>query len=107
VRVRAIVIKSTGPQRQRPRKVKLFVNRPTIGFDDAAAAKEPEAAQVLELTDEQVVQARPVQLRFVRFQNVNHLSVRTRVIAWVPDGTRSVLTGRGDRYLWRRTQGMS
>ena len=75
MRIRSLVLKSSGDPAQQPRRVKLFVNRPTLGFDDATAAQEPEAAQILELTAEQVSQAKPVPLRFVRFQNVNHLAV--------------------------------
>ena len=34
------------------------MNRPTLSFDDAEDAEEPEAAQILELTDEQVVEGK-------------------------------------------------
>ena len=51
------------------------MNRPTLGFEDAADAKEPEAAQIIELTDEQVAEGKRIPLRFVRFQSVNSLHV--------------------------------
>jgi len=75
VRIRALVIKSAGEPEQRPRRIKLFVNRPTLGFEDAMDASEPEAVQIVELTDEQVAEGKRIPLRFVRFQNVNSLHI--------------------------------
>ncbi|ETW85649.1 thioredoxin-like protein [Heterobasidion irregulare TC 32-1] len=74
VRVRSIVIQSS-ILAQAPKSIKLFVNRPSLGFDDVEDAQEPEAAQVLELTEEQVKEGKPIQLRFVRFQAVNSLHI--------------------------------
>lgn len=74
VRVRSIVIQSSNLA-QAPKSIKLFVNRSSLGFDDAEDAQEPEAAQVLELTEEQVKEGKPIQLRFVRFQAVNSLHI--------------------------------
>ena len=105
MRVRALVLKSTGDPTQRPRRIKLFVNKPTIGFDDAADAQEPEAAQIIELSDEQVAEGRPVQLRFVRFQNVNHLSVRA--FRWRHAYVADQQARGSCRFLWRRTRGTS
>lgn len=55
-----------------PKTVRLFVNRPTIGFDDADSL---EPAQEVELNEQQASGKEAVQLRFVRFQNVNALSI--------------------------------
>lgn len=101
VRIRAIVIKSTGDAAQRPRRIKLFVNRPTIGFEDAQDATEPEAAQIMELTDEQLVEGKRIPLRFVRFQNVTTLTVRKLVT------TRYALAEHTCRSSLRRTAEMS
>ncbi|KAJ7043380.1 galactose-binding domain-like protein [Mycena alexandri] len=75
VRVRALVIKSSGGE-QAPKRVKLFVNRPSLGFDDVQDAEEPEAAQVLDISEEDVKSGRPIPLRFVRFQTVTSLHAR-------------------------------
>jgi len=74
VRVRALVIKSSGGE-QAPKRVKLFVNRPSLGFDDVQEAEEPEAAQVLDISEEDVKSGRPIPLRFVRFQTVTSLHI--------------------------------
>ncbi|KAJ6606667.1 PITH domain-containing protein [Mycena vulgaris] len=74
VRVRSIVIKSSvGPQA--PKRVKLLVNRPSIGFEDVEEAEEPEVAQIIDLDEEDVKAGRPVALRFVRFQAVTSLHI--------------------------------
>ena len=61
---------------QAPKNIKLFVNRPSLGFEDVEDASEPEAAQVLELSNEDVKEGNRIVLRFVRFQTVNSLHVR-------------------------------
>ncbi|KAI0340138.1 DUF1000-domain-containing protein [Trametopsis cervina] len=75
----SIVIRSSGEPGQRPRTIKLFINRPSLGFDDVQDAEEPNAAQIIELTDDQVEQGKKIPLRFVRFQNVAsvHIFVAT------------------------------
>lgn len=92
VRIRSILIKGSVAAQQ-PRLIKLFINRPTLGFSDAEDAKEPEAAQIIELTPEQVAQGRRIPLRFVRFQNVNSLHVR-RVARWGRRRVRGAGCGR-------------
>jgi hypothetical protein len=72
--VKSIIIKSTDIEHA-PKKIKLAVNRPSLGFDDVTDAEEPAVAQVLELDEETVKEGKPVPLRFVRFQNVNILHV--------------------------------
>lgn len=54
-----------------PMRVKLFTNQPTIGFSEAA---DSPAVQGFSLSD-QNLKGTPVQLRFVKFQNVNCLSI--------------------------------
>lgn len=76
MRVKSISIKSTDIAHG-PKKIKLAVNRPSLGFDDVAEAEEPAVAQVLELDEETVKEGKPVPLRFVRFQSVNSLHVRS------------------------------
>ncbi|VDB86978.1 unnamed protein product [Peniophora sp. CBMAI 1063] len=74
VRVRSISFKCTDESKA-PKKIKLLVNRQSIDFADVADAVEPEVAQVLELTPEQVKDGRKIPLRFVRFQSVNTLNI--------------------------------
>lgn len=59
---------------QAPRKIKLLINRPTLGFDDV---DDGEVAQEFELTEDQVREGKKIPLRYVRFQAVNTLHVRT------------------------------
>ena len=61
--------------------IKLLINRNAIGFEDVEDAEEPEAAQVLEVSEDAVKEGRPIDLRFVRFQSVNSLHVRGNM--WV------------------------
>ncbi|KAK4058505.1 hypothetical protein OIO90_000667 [Microbotryomycetes sp. JL221] len=59
---------------QAPKTVRIFVNAGAnpLSFDDAESL---EPAQEIVLTEEQAKGAEAVQLRFVRFQNVNTLSI--------------------------------
>ncbi|CAL1703870.1 unnamed protein product [Somion occarium] len=74
VRVRSIVIQSSNLE-QAPKTIKLFINKESLGFEDVEDATEPEAAQIFELTEEQVEEGKPISLRFVRFQTVNSLHI--------------------------------
>ncbi|EIM82521.1 DUF1000-domain-containing protein [Stereum hirsutum FP-91666 SS1] len=75
VRIRSILIKSSSAS-QAPKLVKILVNKTAISFDDVEDAQEPEVAQILELTPEQVAgEGQAVPLRFVRFQNVNSIHI--------------------------------
>lgn len=74
VRIRAISIASDKVD-QAPKRIKLVVNRPAIGFEDVEDVEEPAAAQILELTEDQVKQGQKILLRFVRFQSVNSLHI--------------------------------
>ncbi|GAA5953106.1 hypothetical protein JCM3765_007410 [Sporobolomyces pararoseus] len=55
-----------------PKSIRLFVNKSSTGFDEA---ESQEPAQEFELTEAQASGKEAVQLRFVRFQNVSHLSI--------------------------------
>ncbi|KAI0798130.1 PITH domain-containing protein [Abortiporus biennis] len=74
VKIRSIVIQSS-VESQAPKTIKLFINRPAIGFEEAGDAVEPDAAQIFELTPEQVKEGKKIPLRFVRFQAVNSLHI--------------------------------
>ncbi|KAL4854274.1 PITH domain-containing protein [Chlorella vulgaris] len=54
-----------------PKKVKLFVNRPTIGFSEAA---DSAGVQELELSEEDV-EGKQLQLKLVKFSKVNVLTL--------------------------------
>ncbi|KAL1745435.1 PITH domain-containing protein [Schizophyllum fasciatum] len=72
VRIRSLVL-HTANASQGPKLVKLFVNRPNIGFEDVEDASDGEVAQTIELTEDDVRSGKPIALRFVRFQSVNSL----------------------------------
>jgi len=74
VRVRSIILQCNDDDRA-PKVIKLFTNKPSLGFEDAEDAEEPEAAQVVELSSEVIKAGKPVPLRFVRFQTVNSLHI--------------------------------
>jgi len=74
VRVRSIVLQSNNAE-QAPKNIKLLINRPSLGFEDVEDATEPEAAQVLEISSDDVKEGNRIVLRFVRFQAVNSLHI--------------------------------
>ena len=55
-----------------PKHIRLFANRPNLGFDGAMSAP---STQDLELTRADVNGETVIPLRFVKFQSVNSLSV--------------------------------
>lgn len=81
MRVRALAITSSNTD-QAPKRIKLLVNRPSIGFEDVEDAEEPAIAQVVDLTRDEVSQGQRISLRFVRFQNVNSLHVSAQSLIW-------------------------
>lgn len=69
-KLQAITI--TGPaDGHAPRHVKLFINRPTIGFSEAA---EEACVQSFQLSEANL-RGEAVQLRLAKFQGVNSLSI--------------------------------
>ena len=76
VKVKGLVLQTKNAP-QGPKKIKIFVNRSSVGFEDVEDAEEPEAAQILELSEEQIVNGTVIPLRFVRFQSVSSLQVST------------------------------
>lgn len=50
-----------------------------MGFDDA---ERSEATQVLELSEEDYKEDCLIPLRYVKFQNVQSVTVRTNITAW-------------------------
>ena len=74
VRIKALRIHCHQPS-QGPLVIKIFVNRPSIGFEDVQDAQEPEVAQTLQLSEEDVRIGKQIPLRFVRFQSVNSMHV--------------------------------
>lgn len=60
---------------QAPKVVKVFINLPrSMGFDDA---ERSESTQTLELTEEDYKDDGLIALRYVKFQNVQSVTVRT------------------------------
>mmetsp|Transcript_8990 Transcript_8990/g.25838 ORF Transcript_8990/g.25838 Transcript_8990/m.25838 type:complete len:173 (+) Transcript_8990:281-799(+) len=70
VKLGELVLKST-EKASGPLKVKVFVNRHSMGFDQASG--EP-ATQEFELTEKQL-EGEPVPLRFVKFQAVHAVTI--------------------------------
>ncbi|KAJ3476514.1 hypothetical protein NLI96_g11099 [Meripilus lineatus] len=87
VKIRSFTIQ-TSQASQAPLKVKLFINRPSLGFEDVEDAEEPEAAQVFELSEAQSKEGKKIALRFVRFQSVNSLHIFVASNAGGEDETR-------------------
>ncbi|KAN0062629.1 hypothetical protein ACQY0O_005170 [Thecaphora frezii] len=93
-----------------PKQVKVFANRPNLGFDDAS---NEEPAQTLELAESDVVAAtdgvagsKAIPLRFVKFQDVTSIAIAilsnqggsesTRIDAIDVFGAASETTNMGD-----------
>jgi len=74
VRVRSLVIHGSS-ESQAPHMVKLVVNRPSLGFEDVENAEEPEIAQLLDISQDDVKKGNLLTLRYVRFQTVNSLHI--------------------------------
>ncbi len=73
VKVHSLIVAAPEHASQAPKTIKLFANKPHMGFDDATSLAP---TQVLELTPEQVGEKAPlVPLKFVKFQNVNTLTI--------------------------------
>ncbi|KAJ2016194.1 hypothetical protein GGI06_003151 [Coemansia sp. S85] len=70
IKLHSLMIRA--PADRAPKNIRLFANRMDIGFDDAEAS---EATQEIELTEDIYKSGGVVNLRYVRFQNVNSLSI--------------------------------
>ncbi|KAJ1730310.1 hypothetical protein LPJ61_003081 [Coemansia biformis] len=70
IKLHSIMLKA--PLDKAPKNIKLFVNRTDIGFDDVATAT---ATQEIEMTEDMYSGGGVVNLRYVRFQNVNSVSI--------------------------------
>ena len=65
----------TAMSSQGPQKIKLLINRPSLGFEDVEDQGEPAVAQVIEIPEDVIKEGKYIPLRFVRFQAVNSLHV--------------------------------
>jgi len=73
VKVKALKFKTAATElKKAPLKIKLFVDRFNLGFDEA---ESEEATQELTLTEAQAKGDEAVELRFVRFIKVSSLSI--------------------------------
>jgi len=73
VKIKGIVIKgAAGKEDEAPSDIKLFVNAGALGFGDV---DDKKPAQVIELSAEEVENGSVIDLQFVRFQNVQNISV--------------------------------
>ncbi|KAJ2763574.1 hypothetical protein IWQ57_005528, partial [Coemansia nantahalensis] len=60
------------PADRAPKTIRIFANRTDIGFDDAESTP---ATQEIEMTEAMYESGGVVNLRYVRFQNVDSLSI--------------------------------
>jgi len=72
VRVRAISIQSSNSA-SGPKDIKLFINKPSIGFEDVE--NDNDASQILSLSQDDLKDKKKYPLKFVRFQSVNSLHI--------------------------------
>ena len=71
VRLHSIALKALETEKA-PNKIKIFVNPVNMSFD---AAESDPCTQELAFTEDSVSEGTPVNLRYVKFQNVTSLSV--------------------------------
>ena len=89
VKLQSLAIKAAGAEGRAPRRVKLFINRASLGFSEAA---DFAAVQELELTPEQVEAGEPIVLKWVkplttcRDHDAVHTSARLHHAALCSDG---------------------
>ncbi|KAJ2845435.1 hypothetical protein IWW36_004782, partial [Coemansia brasiliensis] len=70
IKLHSIMLKA--PLDKAPRSIKLFANRTSLGFDDVESV---DPTQEIEMTKEMYESGGVVNLRYVRFQHVNSLSI--------------------------------
>ena len=71
VKLHSLLLKH-GEKEYAPAAAKLFVNRPNVGFDEAS---DECGTQALELDETDVLEGKPVALRYVKFQKVQSVTV--------------------------------
>jgi len=69
-----------------PKDVHLFINKPSLGFEDVE--DESAVVQTLHLTAEDVSKGTVIPLRYVKFQNVHSLHIFVSSNAGEADTTR-------------------
>lgn len=74
VRVKGLSITSS-VQEQAPKEIRLFINQPSLGFDNAETAGPSEIVQTVFLSEDNTSLGQRVDLRFVKFQNVESIHV--------------------------------
>jgi len=73
VKIKGFVIKgAAGHEEQSPSDLKIFVNAGAMGFSDVESQKP---AQILEISAEDVESGKQIDTNFVRFQNVQNISI--------------------------------
>ncbi|KDD74602.1 PITH domain-containing protein [Helicosporidium sp. ATCC 50920] len=72
VKLNGITLSNANKPAQGPRKVKLFINRHTIGFSQAS---DEAAAHEVELSAADLASDKPIPLKLVKFQGVNWLTI--------------------------------
>ncbi|KAK3275631.1 hypothetical protein CYMTET_16251 [Cymbomonas tetramitiformis] len=70
VKLHSLVLKATDAAKA-PKNIKLYVNKPSMGFSDCDAP----GAQELELLPEELSKGEPITLKYVKFQSVHSLSI--------------------------------
>ncbi|KAH7889884.1 DUF1000-domain-containing protein [Phlebopus sp. FC_14] len=75
VRIRTLVVHTKESAQLGPKVIKLRVNQPSIDFNEVEDANDNTFAQVIQLSEADVMNAKPIALRFVRFQSVNSLQI--------------------------------
>ncbi|KAB5596498.1 hypothetical protein CTheo_135 [Ceratobasidium theobromae] len=63
VRIRSIII-HTADAPYAPQTIKLAINRPALGFEDVESAAEPDMAQVIELSPDDIANSRRIALKY-------------------------------------------
>lgn len=72
VKLKAITLRGSAEDETAPRIVKVFQGHMSIGFQEA---EDQDAVQALDLSKGHVEEGEPIELRFVKFQNVTTLQL--------------------------------
>lgn len=71
VKLHTLVLKATDGAKA-PSKLKLFSNRPSLGFSDVS---DLAPTQEIDLSADQLAKGEPIALKYVKFQNVRSITV--------------------------------